>query len=354
MTLRHLVLFVRAPQYGVGKRRLAGDVGDLAALRFQRAMLGMLFRRLGRDRRWRLRLAVTPDRALGRARLWPHGVPISAQGKGNLGMRMRRALAACPPGPAVLIGADIPAVAACHIAAAFRLLGDHDLVFGPAADGGFWLVGARRSPRLPPLFGTVRWSGPHALADALGNLPRLVSVGFAARLEDVDDGAALRRHSRKPEGAPTMRREITRRSGARTMLTITDYQAEFAKLRTLQGRTPETPAAAREGAFARLADYRDGGIFAAKFAGESSWERHPNGDEIVQIVEGSTTLHLMTADGPQSYELTAGMMAIVPQGTWHRFVAPDGVGVMTATPQPTEHLTVAVDDPRTLDTAKTA
>ena len=54
-------------------------------------------------------------------------------------------------------------------------------------DGGFWLVGARRSPRLPPLFGKVRWSGPHALADALGNLPRRVSVGFAARLEDVDD-----------------------------------------------------------------------------------------------------------------------------------------------------------------------
>ena len=100
---------------------------------------------------------------------------------------------ACPPGPAVLIGADIPAVEAPHIADAFRLLGRHDLVFGPAADGGFWLVGARRSPRLPPLFGKVRWSGPHALADVLGNLPRRVSVGFAARLEDVDDAAALRR-----------------------------------------------------------------------------------------------------------------------------------------------------------------
>ena len=83
--------------------------------------------------------------------------------------------------------------ARAHIAKAFRLLGRHDLVFGPAEDGGFWLVGARRSPRLPPLFGTVRWSGPHALADALANLPRRVSVGFAARLDDVDDAAALRR-----------------------------------------------------------------------------------------------------------------------------------------------------------------
>jgi hypothetical protein len=80
-----------------------------------------------------------------------------------------------------------------HIADAFSLLGGHDLVFGPAGDGGFWLVGARRSPRLPPLFGPVRWSGPHALADALGNLPRRVSVGVAAHLEDVDDGRSYRR-----------------------------------------------------------------------------------------------------------------------------------------------------------------
>src|SRR5437762_1534665 len=83
------------------------------------------------------RLAVTPDRALRRARLWPREVAIAAQGEGDLGRRMRRALAACPPGPAVLIGSDIPALAAHHIADAFRLLGRHDLVFGPAGDGGF-------------------------------------------------------------------------------------------------------------------------------------------------------------------------------------------------------------------------
>jgi hypothetical protein len=106
---------------------------------------------------------------------------------------MRRALTACPLGPAVLIGTDIPALGPGHIAEAFRLLGHYEIVFGPAVDGGFWLVGARRSPCLPPLFGKVRWSGPHALADVLANLPPDVSVGFAARLEDVDDGASFRR-----------------------------------------------------------------------------------------------------------------------------------------------------------------
>ena len=133
------------------------------------------------------------------------------------------------------------------------------------------------------------------------------------------------------------------------MITTLDIKAEFAKLRMLRGRTPETPESDRQGAFARLADYRDGGIFAAKFSGESSWERHPNGEEIVQIVEGATTVHLMTDQGPQSVFLSAGMAIIVPQNTWHRFEAPDGVGLMTATPQPTEHLTFAIDDPRTLE-----
>ena len=190
---RHLVLFVRAPRLGRGKRRLARDIGDVATVRFERLMIALLLRRLGRDRRWLLRIAITPDGERRHARHWRRGVQAFAQGSGDLGLRMRRALAACPPGPVVLVGGDIPALSARHVAAAFRLLGRHDLVFGPAEDGGFWLVGARRSPRLPALFERVRWSSPHALADTLAGLPRRVRVGFVDRLEDVDDGEAYRR-----------------------------------------------------------------------------------------------------------------------------------------------------------------
>src|SRR6266702_4388394 len=135
------------------------------------------------------------------------------------------------------------------------------------------------------------------------------------------------------------------------MITVIDVNAEFAKLRMLRGRTPETTPQEREGAFARLAPYRDGVIFTAKFAGDGAWERHPNGDEIVQIVDGATTLHLMTAAGKQSVKLKAGMMAIVPRNMWHRFEAPNGVSLMTATPQPTEHLKIAVEDPRMVENA---
>ena len=190
---RHLILFLRAPLFGAGKRRLARDIGDLAAVRFERLMIALLLRRLAGDGRWHLRIAVTPDKARHRARHWHRGGVAVGQGGGDLGERMRGALRACPPGPVVLVGADIPALRARQVAAAFRLLGICDLAFGPAEDGGFWLVGARHPRRLPRLFERVRWSGPHALADTLAGLPRMITVGFVERLEDVDSGEAYRR-----------------------------------------------------------------------------------------------------------------------------------------------------------------
>jgi hypothetical protein len=190
---RTLVLFVRAPLLGSGKRRLARDIGDVAAVQFERSMIALLLRRLAKDGRWRLRIVVTPDKARRRAGYWCRGVEAVGQSTGDLGIRMRGALETCPPGPVVLVGADIPALGARHVAAAFRLLGSHDLVFGSAKDGGFWLVGARHPRRLPHLFERVRWSGPNALADTLAGLPRRIKVGYAEQLEDVDDGDAYRR-----------------------------------------------------------------------------------------------------------------------------------------------------------------
>ena len=121
-----------------------------------------------------------------------------------------------------------------------------------------------------------------------------------------------------------------------------DIKAELAGLPVLDGRS-ETTEAEAEAAFATLAPFRDGGIFAGSFSGESPWERHPN-DELVHILAGATTLTLMTDAGPQKLEMSAGMLTVVPQGTWHRFHAPDGVTVLTATPQPTEHS--FAEDPR--------
>jgi mannose-6-phosphate isomerase-like protein (cupin superfamily) len=140
------------------------------------------------------------------------------------------------------------------------------------------------------------------------------------------------------------------------MVTIIDVTGETEKLNMLRDRRPDMLEAERRasGAFATLTPFGDGNIFAAKFSGNGAWERHPNGDELVQVVEGTTKLHIIIDDKPQTHELKAGMLVVVPQGAWHRFEAPDGVCLMTATPKPTEHLTVDVADPRTLETERLA
>jgi len=131
------------------------------------------------------------------------------------------------------------------------------------------------------------------------------------------------------------------------MIRAIDIKAELAGRLVLHGRGKETTEAEAKAAFAILAPFRDGSIFAGSFSGESPWERHQNGDELVHILDGATTLTVMTDNGPQSFKMTAGMMIVVPQGHWHRFHAPYRVPVLTATPHPTAH--TGAEDPRTVE-----
>jgi rSAM/selenodomain-associated transferase 1 len=180
----------KAPVAGRVKTRLAREAGLATALRFARHRVAALVQRVGRDARWSTVLAVLPDRAaLG---TWPRGVPLMLQGSGDLGQRMQRVLDRAPPGPVAIIGTDVPDIARGHIAAAFARLGRHDAVLGPAEDGGYWLIGMRRRPRVLRAFARVRWSSPHALGDTLANL-RGHSVGLLPTLHDVDTVADLDR-----------------------------------------------------------------------------------------------------------------------------------------------------------------
>ena len=67
----------------------------------------------------------------------------------------------------------------------------NDAVFGPAPDGGYWLVGLRRPNPLPAgLFDGVRWSTEHALADSVRSLGT-ARVAYVDELADVDTQADL-------------------------------------------------------------------------------------------------------------------------------------------------------------------
>ena len=189
-----LVIMVKAPVAGAVKTRLARGIGVGAATGFYRTMLDETARRLGRDLRWRTLLAVAPDPAVWLP-VWPAGVGLIGQGQGDLGARMGRIFDRLPPGPVVIIGSDIPGIEARDIAAAFHMLGRDDAVLGPSPDGGYWLIGLKRVPRVPDPFPNVRWSSEHTLADTLGNLPGL-RVGLLRELDDIDtadDYAAWRK-----------------------------------------------------------------------------------------------------------------------------------------------------------------
>ncbi len=180
------IVFARAPRLGAVKRRLAAEIGDRAALRFHTANLSRLLRALARDRRFQTLVTVTPDRAFIRL---PHGVARIAQGRGDLGARMARALARFRRGRAVLLGCDIPDAGAADVRAALHALGRADAVFGPAEDGGYWLVGFGPRRVFRP-FAPVRWSGPHALADTLARFGAR-RVARLRQLADVDVAADL-------------------------------------------------------------------------------------------------------------------------------------------------------------------
>ncbi|GJM17687.1 MAG: hypothetical protein DHS20C13_30140 [Thermodesulfobacteriota bacterium] len=118
---------------------------------------------------------------------------------------------------------------------------------------------------------------------------------------------------------------------------VITFSDEFEKLNFFSQRTPESTDEELEGAFAELAPFRDGAIFIGNYAGNSEWERHSQGDEIVYVLEGETKLALLTENGESFNLLKAGQFLVVPKNTWHRFETPKGVKVMSATPQPTEH-----------------
>jgi quercetin dioxygenase-like cupin family protein len=129
------------------------------------------------------------------------------------------------------------------------------------------------------------------------------------------------------------------------MPTIIDLNTEAAKLTMFRGQTPQTTRAERKGSTTQLARYRDGLLLLGKSAGTGHWETHPE-DELVYVLDGAATLDIVQEGGPHSFALSAGMIAVVPPGAWHRFRSADGKTTMSAV-IPGEHIDLDVDDPRT-------
>jgi hypothetical protein len=141
---------------------------------------------------WRTVLAVDPPWAVHKtASFWPRRLPRVVQGPGDLGARMGRVFQNVQTGPVIIIGADAPDLRTRHLREALHKLRGADAVFGPAEDGGYWLIGLARRRSAPRLFDGVRWSTKHALADTLKTLPEKFDVRMLETLRDIDEAKDL-------------------------------------------------------------------------------------------------------------------------------------------------------------------
>jgi rSAM/selenodomain-associated transferase 1 len=190
----HLVVLAREPLAGQAKTRLAGTLGPEGAARLHGAFTGDLCERLAV--RFPLTVAADPDpdSAFFRDLAARTGAAVVPQGPGDLGARMARALAArlrAGDRAALLIGTDLPALPDGHLAAAAALLERHALVLCPAADGGYYAVGAARAalPRWPEvcerIFAGIAWGGPSVLRATLVRAGDL-DVALGPAWYDVD------------------------------------------------------------------------------------------------------------------------------------------------------------------------
>jgi hypothetical protein len=186
-----LIIFVKAPVAGRVKTRIAKSLGTGRAAAIYRRLTANTIAHAAAGG-WRTILAIDPAAALaGYENLWPRRYARVVQGRGDLGARMRRLFDAAPGGPVIIIGSDAPALRARHIRAAFKALNGADAVFGPADDGGYWLIGLARRRGRTPCFENIRWSSEHALADTIRAMPEYWRIAGLDRLADIDVGDDL-------------------------------------------------------------------------------------------------------------------------------------------------------------------
>lgn len=189
-----LVYFTRYPEPGTTKTRLIPALGPEGAADLQRAMTEHCLSVSPPPREevdFQVRYA-GGSRAALRAWLGPEYL-FASQGEGDLGARMARALEEGfeqAYGKVVLCGADCPAMNCVYTHAAFAALDQYDLVLGPAADGGYYLIGLelRGAPEdIHALFEGVQWGEDSVRARTLENADRLgLRVHELAELHDVD------------------------------------------------------------------------------------------------------------------------------------------------------------------------
>jgi uncharacterized protein len=186
-----LAVFVKEPRPGAVKSRLAAAIGPEAAAGVYRAIAEEVMRRTAPRRDEYDRVVVFDPPSAGAAIGAWLGVPAGAlvpQSTGDIGARMERAfedLFRRGARRVALVGTDVPALGFEDVRGALESLDEHDVVLGPATDGGYYLIALKRPE--PELFRGIAWSSGEVLAATLDRAARRdLSVRMLRAIGDVD------------------------------------------------------------------------------------------------------------------------------------------------------------------------
>jgi rSAM/selenodomain-associated transferase 1 len=197
-----LIIFIRYPEPGKAKTRLIPALGSEGAADLHRRMsehtLGWV-----RNLQNRLPISVEVRYEGGNEDLFRQWLGPAffyrSQGEGDLGERMARAMTeALQEGKerVILVGTDCPRLQGVQVQRALEELTRNDIVFGPANDGGYYLIGVRKV--IPQLFIAIPWGTGEVLAKTLRIADKMqLRVFLLEPLDDVD----------RPEDLPVWEQE---------------------------------------------------------------------------------------------------------------------------------------------------
>jgi hypothetical protein len=209
---RCIILFVKLPGKGTVKSRLARDMDADFVLRLYESMVLDTIDTL-KHARFPFRICFAPPDALADAKDWlGHEHAYMPQTGDDLGERMELALARVfseGMSEALLIGSDIPELTAGMLGDAFHSFAAHDVVIGPANDGGYYLIGFKKSTFHPAIFRDMLWSTDSVFHETVERLRKAaLSVNVMPECIDADTKADLIAFFDRNEGRDSSSRAL--------------------------------------------------------------------------------------------------------------------------------------------------
>lgn len=189
-----VIVFARYPEPGTVKTRLVPTIGIYGSARLQREMTRLILGLMGRlPRDTAVELSCAGGNADEMSRLYGWRTAVRPQAEGDLGARMHEAMCSAFKRGArkvLIIGSDCPSISCDLVMEAFKRLDTSDCVFGPADDGGYYLVGLKKPAQM--LFNDMRWSQRDVLSITLvrSNMAGL-RYSLLRSLGDIDRASDL-------------------------------------------------------------------------------------------------------------------------------------------------------------------